>query len=341
MKYALVLGGGGARGAFEAGVWSKLCEMNKEINAVAGTSVGAVNGAVFLSGIRAEDIWKELRAEDILPGINGENILSPAALIESAGKLMSGGIDTEPLKELICRFVSEKKIRESAAEFGICLYSVKERRIRQIFKEDIPEGQLIDHITASAAFPVFKNRVVDDEELTDGGLFNNLPADMLIRRGYNNIISVSAGGPGREKKYYGRGVNIISIKYNKPEQGVLEFNREVAARSIELGKLECGRAFGEYCGEIFFIKSESYLRAMKNYGEEVIRGMEKAAELAGLYRLRGYSFSELVEAVMNLFVKNEQLRDEVRRIERCPMQLIDGSKNDLFHAANTILYMRS
>ena len=51
MKYALALGGGGARGAFEAGVWKKLCEMDKEIEAIAGTSVGAINGAVFLSGI--------------------------------------------------------------------------------------------------------------------------------------------------------------------------------------------------------------------------------------------------------------------------------------------------
>ena len=214
MKYALALGGGGARGAFEAGVWKKLCEMDKEIEAIAGTSVGAINGAVFLSGICDEEIWKNIRAEDILPGIKEENILSPALLKEYAGQLINGGIDMGPIKKIISRFVSEKNIRSSNTEFGICLYSVKEKRIKQLFKKDIPGGGMIDHITAAASFPVFKNHVVYNEELTDGGIFNNLPADMLIRRGYKNIISVSAGGPGYEKSYFGRGVNIIRIKYN-------------------------------------------------------------------------------------------------------------------------------
>lgn len=341
MRYALVLGGGGARGAFEAGVWSKLCEMNKEIEAVAGTSVGAVNGAVFLSGICDEEMWRDIRAEDILPGIKEENILSPISLMGHAGQLINGGVDIEPLKSLISRFVSEEKIRRSAVEFGICLYSVKEKRIKQLFKEDMPDGTMIDHITAAASFPVFKNHVVEDEELTDGGMFNNLPADMLIKRGYKNIISVSAGGPGYEKSYSGRGVNIISIKYKNPEQGVLEFKSDAAERSIKLGKLECGRVFGEYCGERFFIDSGSYYRAMKIYGEEIIKGIEKAAEISGVERLCEYSFSELVEAVMKGFMENKQLREEVRRIERCPRQLINSKKNDIFYAANTVLYMKS
>ena len=341
MKYSLVLGGGGARGAFEAGVWSKLCDMNKDISAIVGTSVGAINAAAFLSGSGAEDIWKDIKAEDILPGIKNKNILSPETFMDNAGQLIKGGIDMEPLKKLICRFVSEEKIRRAAAELGICLYSVKERRIKQLFMEDIPDGMLVDHLTAAASFPVFKNHIVNNEELTDGGLFNNLPTDMLISRGYNNIISVSAGGPGYEKNYCGRGVNIIKINYTHPEQGVLEFDKDSAKRSIALGRLECGRAFGEYCGERYFIRSDSYFRAMKKYGTAVINGIEKAAEITGVNILREYTFSELADEVMNSYLQNKRISEEVSRIERYPHQLINSRKNDLFCAANTIIYLRS
>ena len=42
-KTALVLGGGGSRGAYEAGVWQALTELGIEIDIVTGTSVGAIN----------------------------------------------------------------------------------------------------------------------------------------------------------------------------------------------------------------------------------------------------------------------------------------------------------
>ena len=264
MKYALALGGGGARGAFEAGVWSKLCEMNKEIQAVAGTSVGAVNGAAFICGVDTDMIWRNTKGTDIIPKSKEKNLLSPSAVIGFADDILSGGTKTEPLKSYISRFVSEDKIRRSKIDFGLCLYSLKKRRIKQLFKDQIPNGRMIDHITAAACFPIFKNVVIDDEEFMDGGLFNNLPVDMLISKGYKNIISVSVGGPGYEKDFRGRGVNIIKIKNKDTKQGVMEFDPMSVERSIKHGKLECGRAFGRYYGSIFYIERTSYFRAMQN-----------------------------------------------------------------------------
>ena len=48
-KTALVLGGGGSRGAYEAGVWQALTELGIEIDIVTGTSVGAINAALFVA----------------------------------------------------------------------------------------------------------------------------------------------------------------------------------------------------------------------------------------------------------------------------------------------------
>lgn len=55
-EYALVLDGGGARGAYQIGAWKALRESGVKIYAVAGTSVGALNGALICMGI-----WRKQR----------------------------------------------------------------------------------------------------------------------------------------------------------------------------------------------------------------------------------------------------------------------------------------
>ena len=60
-EYGLVLDGGGARGAYQIGAWKALVEAGVKFNAVAGTSVGALNGALICMGDieKAEGIWRE------------------------------------------------------------------------------------------------------------------------------------------------------------------------------------------------------------------------------------------------------------------------------------------
>jgi len=48
---ALILSGGGARGAYEIGVWKRLCEMSWRPDLICGTSVGAINGAAIAAGL--------------------------------------------------------------------------------------------------------------------------------------------------------------------------------------------------------------------------------------------------------------------------------------------------
>ena len=80
MKYGLALGGGGARGAFEAGVWRALSELKKEVTHIAGTSVGAINGAAFAAGVDAGSLWERIRPEHIISGVAGNDMLSAASL---------------------------------------------------------------------------------------------------------------------------------------------------------------------------------------------------------------------------------------------------------------------
>ena len=61
--YAVALGGGGAKGGYEVGVWRSLNEEGLKYNAVSGTSVGALNGAMMAMRDleKAEELWRNIR----------------------------------------------------------------------------------------------------------------------------------------------------------------------------------------------------------------------------------------------------------------------------------------
>ena len=66
--YGIVLEGGGARGAYQVGAWQALRELGLEYGGVAGTSVGALNGAMMVQGDidRALEIWSDIRPSRIV-----------------------------------------------------------------------------------------------------------------------------------------------------------------------------------------------------------------------------------------------------------------------------------
>lgn len=68
MSFGLVLAGGGVRGAYHIGVWKALKEMNIDVCAVSGTSIGAINGALFVQGEldTAMELWERTALDDIV-----------------------------------------------------------------------------------------------------------------------------------------------------------------------------------------------------------------------------------------------------------------------------------
>ena len=65
--YAIALEGGGAKGAYEVGVWMALDEADVRFDAVAGTSVGALNGAMMVMGEleQALRLWENIRFSQV------------------------------------------------------------------------------------------------------------------------------------------------------------------------------------------------------------------------------------------------------------------------------------
>ena len=195
---ALVFSGGGARGAFQVGAWEALHETHvvDKVCAVYGTSVGAINGAAFVQGDLqlAREIWEHLNFENIFNELSSAEVsrLSRKHYLSLARKIVTDkGLNVEPLKELLRNNLSEEKIRESPLDFGIVVYNLSKKAPEYLRKDQIPKGQLIEYIIASATFPLFQPHRIANSIFIDGGVTDNRPLDFVDdHEGINSVICI-------------------------------------------------------------------------------------------------------------------------------------------------------
>ena len=129
--YALALEGGGAKGAYQIGAWKALREAGVKIDAVAGTSVGALNGALIVMGDleKAEAIWENIRYSQVMD-VDDETMsrllkgdvkldeLDDVAL-QMLEVVKKRGFDVTPLREWIAQGVGEIPARDSPSKLFI------------------------------------------------------------------------------------------------------------------------------------------------------------------------------------------------------------------------------
>lgn len=264
-EYGVVLEGGGAKGAFQIGAWRALSEAGIRIGGISGVSVGALNGALMCMGDLdlAEKLWGTLGYSQIL-GREPES----GSLKETAGEFRrlfrERGIDTAPLKRLIRETIDENKIRTSPRELFVTTFSLSDMELMKKDVKTLPEGEIPDILMASAYFPVFKQERLGGKYYMDGGGFNNVPADVLLERGYRDIIIIRIYGPGLDTEKRLRipeGTCVYHIAPREDLGGVLEFGRKRLRKSLALGYLEGCRLLYGLAGRRYYIQaphSEAY-----------------------------------------------------------------------------------
>jgi NTE family protein len=113
MKRALVLSGGGSKGAFEAGFIKALSEAGLHFDLITGTSIGALNGALLVMGKKEafDDLWDHLDLEHVFKGVpklafSREDFLDQSNLGLKFFKhyLKNQGADITPFKELLTSY---------------------------------------------------------------------------------------------------------------------------------------------------------------------------------------------------------------------------------------------
>ena len=348
-EYGLVLDGGGARGAYQIGAWKALKEAGVKISAVAGTSVGALNGALICMDDleKAEKIWSEMEFSRVMSVdddwmrqfFQGEQKLGDI-LAELGRVFRDGGVDAAPLRKLIHENVDEEKIRGCGKEFFIVTFSLTDMKELELSVSDIPEGRLEDFLLASAYLVGFKNEPMEDgKRYIDGGIFNNVPADVLVEKGYTDLIEVRIYGPGREPR--------VSL----PEDGemyqigprvklgsIIEFERERSRQNMKIGYYDAKRMLYGLEGIIYYIEQEHldawYERRMRDLTElekralaivlklpvsgtdkELYMGMlEAAAKFLRIPKYRIYKVDELRETVMERYERLRVIAPETRAL---------------------------
>ena len=144
--FGLVLAGGGTKGAYEVGAWKALKELNINITAIVGTSIGAINGALFLQDdfSRIIELYNNIEFEDLVKiskenKLNEGNIFSGENIFKFTKEITKNkGLENAPMKELMKKYIDVEKIYNSKIEYGIVTASLftKDKSL-EVYKEDI------------------------------------------------------------------------------------------------------------------------------------------------------------------------------------------------------------
>ena len=200
---ALVLSGGGSKGSYQIGVWKALRDMDIKFDIVTGTSAGALNAALITqrSYKTALKTWKKINL-DILFGEDRIESDETIDLYKMYGKkfIKDGGMNTSKIEQIIKDTLVPSKFYKSKLDFGLVTYNLTTKKPIQLTKKDIPQDLLDDYLMASATcFPAFQKKEIKGEHFIDGGYYDNLPINLAIEMGADEIIAVDLSAPGLKK----------------------------------------------------------------------------------------------------------------------------------------------
>ena len=186
VKRALVLSGGGGRGAYECGVYKYLEEADLTPDVLVGTSIGAINAAAIASGSRAEDLeaaWLATRTQDIQRFWRWR----PWRSI----------YDTSPWRETLHNFIDFDALGRTDKQLLVTATEIETGQLR-IF-DNYETTLTVDHILASCSIPlVYPWTKVGEHHYWDGAVMANTPLAGAIDAGADEILVVLLSPVGEQ-----------------------------------------------------------------------------------------------------------------------------------------------
>jgi NTE family protein len=211
-KIVLVLQGGGALGAYQAGAYQALCEAGQPPSWVAGTSIGAVNGAIIAGNPperrveRLREFWQRVSSRLIawplghddnsrrifnetsaalaaIGGVPGffEPRIPPAVFMPQGTPEAISLYDTEPLKTTLHELIDFDLLNSGAVRLSIGAVQVLSGNMK--YFDTTKQPICAEHIMASGALPPgFPPIEIDGKPYWDGGLVSNTPLEFVLER---------------------------------------------------------------------------------------------------------------------------------------------------------------
>jgi NTE family protein len=206
-QIVFVLQGGGALGAYQAGVYEALHETAIEPDWVIGTSIGAINGAIIAGNPperrieRLKQFWDQvayqgsatagllpvvddwLRSMSIMmrgiPAFFEPRLGTLLGLHSDAGVAPAAFYSTEPLRQTLLSLIDFSYLNNKETRLTVGAVNVGSGRMRYFTNRDTPLD--VDHVMASAAFPPgFPAVRLEDEAWWDGGIYSNTPLEAVL-----------------------------------------------------------------------------------------------------------------------------------------------------------------
>lgn len=275
MKRALVLSGGGAKGAYELGVYKALKRLGIKIDLITGTSIGAINGALLVTGEykKAKKFWLKMSASDVFD-YDFKTVSEYPKVAKDI--LKNKGLKFDRAEEFFREIINEDKIRKSKIDYGIVTFNLKNRVPKSLTKANIPHGKMLSYILASAAcFPVVEMKNIDGDYYVDGGYYDNLPINLAIDMGADEIIAVDLSAVGFKRKVKNKDVKIDYIKHELKGSFILDFDPKSARRNMRLGYNDAMKYYGRLDGKTYTFKKNDLKKNYDKIGDYYISLLKK------------------------------------------------------------------
>lgn len=137
-KLGLVLEGGGVKGAYQIGALMAVRELLVEFDGVVGTSIGAINGAIYLDGGYSKlfDVWNEIQTNTVfdlsdeetaaLKGLDLKPAILRVMLEKKLGTFKMLESSYEKSQKFFETIVNEEDIRASGKDYGLVTFNISD-----------------------------------------------------------------------------------------------------------------------------------------------------------------------------------------------------------------------
>lgn len=356
-RVGLVLSGGGARGAAHVGVLQVLEAERIPIHAVAGTSMGAVIGGLYASGLSANEIaelvasepWREAFREpaprerrSFRRKREDQNFLVDFRLGLQSGefRLPKGLVAEQRLIQLLRRLTLPVAAVDDFDRLPT-RYRAAATDLETGEAVELAGGDLVTAMRASLAAPgVFAPVERDGRLLVDGGLANNLPVDLARRMGVDVLIVVDVGFPLRSRA----SLDSVTTISNQMLSILIRRGSDAQRRTLGEHDVLLQPELGEASSFDFDIVPQAV--------EQGRRTAEAARERLGALRLVASDYAEFVTARLAARsdpgrIERIEIDESARRYERLLRAAFEPAiaapldeRGDRFDAALTRLYGR-
>lgn len=311
---ALVLGGGGAKGSYEVGVFKALRKLHMKFDIVTGVSIGSINGAFYVANEykKCLKMWQKITTSDLFDVAIGSK-MSKEDIKLLVKQMSSGGISFSNAYNFLKKNINEEKVRKSKIDYGLVTVSLTNKKPRFLTKEQIPYGKLVDYICASSiCYPFVQAQDINDESFIDGGFYDGIPINLAIDMGATEILAVDLSVLAINKKPKDKNIKVDVIKMKDKTPLTLTFTKEYANKNIKYGYNDTMKHFNKLDGKFYTFRKNDLDKSYNELNKYFVEILKSTILNEPKNKIVNELFS--IAKINKLFVKikyNHDFKEEV------------------------------